>query len=192
MLYLISGASRAGKTIIAKKLAAQEGLSYFSLDWLVMGFTNGMKASGIHDKLFPDEIAEKSWPFLKAMFESMIWDEVNYIIEGEAILPELIIELIKKHPEKLRICFVGYTDVNLDEKVKTIKYFSYKEKDWLSNESDKYIINHVQNMITHSIKIKKSCKENDIVYFDTSNNFIDTIDDAIKYLLETPLLNLKI
>lgn len=44
-----------------------------------MGFTNGFTECGIHDMLFPDEIAEKSWPFLKAMLESMLWTEVDYI-----------------------------------------------------------------------------------------------------------------
>ena len=183
MLYLVSGASRAGKTIIAKKISAQKGISYFSLDWLVMGFTNGIPEYGIHDMLFPDEIAERSWSFLKAMFESMIWSEIDYIIEGEAILPELIIELMKKYPDKLKICFVGYTDVDLEKKVKDVKDFSCGEIDWLSDKSDEYIMDHVKNMIAHSIKIKKSCKENSLKYFDTSENFMDTIEHAVEYLL---------
>lgn len=184
MLYLISGASRAGKTMIAKEISAQKGISYFSLDWLIMGFTNGIKEYGIHDKLFPDEIAKRSWSFLEAMFESMIWGEENYIIEGEALLPELIIKLLNKHPGKLKICFVGYTNVKVNEKVKEIKYFSCKNKDWLNDESDEYIVDHVKNMVVHSVKIKKSCKENSIAYFDTSTNFINNIEDAIQYLLK--------
>ena len=182
MLYLISGASRAGKTIIAKKLSKQKGISYFSLDWLIMGFTNGISEYGIHDKLFPDEIAERSWSFLKAMLESMLWNDENYIIEGEAMLPELIIELLKKYPTQLKICFVGFTDVDINDKVKTIKEFSHKEKDWLRDKSEDYIIDHVKNMIAHSKKIKKSCKENDIAYFDTSRNFTGVIEEVMKYL----------
>ena len=134
MIYLISGASRAGKTIIAKKLSVQKNISYFSLDWLVMGFTNGMPEIGIHDKLFPHEIAERSWSFLKAMLECMLWNDENYIIEGEAMLPELIIELLKKYPDQLKICFVGFTEVTIEEKVKEIKAYSSREKDWLSDK----------------------------------------------------------
>lgn len=182
MLYLVSGASRAGKTIIAKKVSVQKGISYFSLDWLVMGFTNGIPEYGIHDMLFPDEIAERSWSFLKAMFESMIWSEINYIVEGEAILPELIIELLKKYPDKIKICFVGFTDVDLNEKVKDVKNFSCGENDWLSDKSDAYIMDHVKNMIVHSLKIKKSCKENSLKYVDTSKNFMDTIEHAVAYM----------
>jgi hypothetical protein len=131
----------------------------------------------------PDEIAERSWTFLKAMIESMIWCDVNYIIEGEAILPELIVELSKKHPDKLKICFVGYTDVTIDKKVKEIKKFSCGKSDWLIDKSDEYIIDHVKNMISHSRKIKKSCLENTIKYIDTSKNFMDAIEDTVEYLL---------
>lgn len=184
MLYLISGASRAGKTVIAKKISSQEGLSYFSLDWLIMGFTNGLPEYGIHHMLFPDEIAEKSWCFLKAMFESMIFSEVDYIIEGEALLPELLVELLEKYPGKIKSCFVGFTRVSVEEKVKAVKEFSLEQKDWLSDKPDAYIVDHVKNMMAHSEKIKKSCEENGITYFDTSINFIAAIENVIKYLLK--------
>lgn len=184
MIYLISGASRAGKTIVAKKLSTQKNISYLSLDWLVMGFTNGLPSYGIHDKLFPEEIAKRIWPFLKAMLESMLYSEVNYIIEGEAILPELIVELLEKYPKQLKICFLGFMEVPVEKKVQAIKKYSLVTKDWLSDKSDEYIIDHVQNMIAHSILIKNSCKENGLIYFDTSNNFVATIEKAIQYLSE--------
>ena len=81
----------------------QLNIPYLSLDWLIMGFTNGIPEFGIHDKLWPNEIAEKFWDFLKAMLENMVWSEVDYIIEGEAILPELIHEFLKKYPDNFKI-----------------------------------------------------------------------------------------
>ncbi len=182
MLYIISGASRSGKTILAKKVAAQKGIPYLSLDWIMMGFTNGILEYGIHDKLFPDEIAQRLWSFLKAMFESMIYVETDCIIEGEAILPELIIELLKEHPDKLAICFLGYTNVNIDKKVKEIRDFSIEKKDWLEDKTEAYIKDHVENMMAHSKQIKKSCTKNSLHYIDTSTDFITAIEDAEIYL----------
>lgn len=182
MLYFISGASRSGKTIIAIKIAAQKGIPYLSLDWIVMGFTNGIPEYGVHDKLFPDEIAERLWRFLKAMFESMLSVETDCIIEGEAILPELIIELMNEYPSKLKICFLGFIDVDIDKKVQEIRDFSSEKNDWLEDKSDAYVIDHVKNMIAHSRKIKKSCEENNIRYFDTSKDFLNATEDAINYL----------
>ena len=82
MLYLISGASRSGKTIIAHNILKQQQIPYVSLDWLVMGFTNGIPEYGIHDRLLPNEIAERLWSFLKAMCESMLWLEGDYVIDN--------------------------------------------------------------------------------------------------------------
>lgn len=182
MLYIISGSSRSGKTIIAKKVAAQKGIPYVSLDWIMMGFTNGIPEYGLHDKLFPDEIARRLWSFLKAMLESMIYVETDCVIEGEAILPELILELKKEYPDKLTICFLGYTVVDVDQKFKEIKTFSKEKNDWLADESDAYIKDHVKNMIAHSRNIKRSCEEHNLKYFDTSDHFMDTIDHTINYL----------
>ncbi|MFT6867956.1 MAG: hypothetical protein ACJA08_002803 [Cyclobacteriaceae bacterium] len=139
----------------------------------MMGFTNGIPEYGMHDKLFPGDIARKLWGFLKAMFESMISVDTDCVIEGEAILPELIIELLKKYPDKLNICFLGYTNVNVENKSKEIRDFSMKESDWLKDKPDAYIIDHVKNIIAHSLVIKKSCEENRIRYFDTSETFCE-------------------
>ncbi|MFD1613683.1 hypothetical protein [Gelatiniphilus marinus] len=182
MLYIISGVSRAGKTIVAKKLASQKGISYLSLDWLVMGFTNGIPEYGLHHMLLPDEIAKKIWGFFKAIVESMLWNDVDYIIEGEAILPELIIELFNKHPNKLKICFLGFADISVDKKVEEIKEFSCGKKDWLIDKSDKYMRNHVKNMMAHSKTIKASCNKHNLRYFDVSKNFVTAINNAMCYL----------
>ena len=184
MLYIISGASRAGKTLIAKRLAAHKGIPYLSLDWIMMGFTNGIPEYGIHDKLFPDDIAQRLWSFLKAMLESMIRVETDCVIEGEAVLPELIIELRKEYPDHLRICFLGFTDVNVDEKLKEIRKFSKEKNDWLKDESDTYIKDHIKNMMAHSRMIKGACEKYALNYLDTSEKFMDTLDEAFAYLEE--------
>lgn len=184
MIYIISGTSRSGKTLMAKKMIQQCGIPYLSLDWLVMGFTNGIPEYGIHDKLWPNEIAEQFWNYFKAMLESMIWSETDYIIEGEAVLPELIQEFLKKHPNNIKICFVGYPNVNIDEKIKAVYEYSEGKNDWLTKESKQYVEDHIRNMVEYSQRIEKSCKQYSINYFDTSKSFIETLDNAIAYLLE--------
>jgi len=183
MLYLVSGASRSGKTIIANKILGHRNIPYMSTDWLMMGFTNGVPEFGIHDRLFPDEIAKKIWSFLKAMCESVLCSEVDYVIEGEAILPKLVQELLDEYPDKVRICFIGYTDVDPIEKARDIKTYSDGKDDWLLNESDDYLYDHINNMVTHSRSIKADCEKYGMGYFDTSYDFIGTIDQAITYLV---------
>lgn len=184
MLYIISGASRAGKTLLAQRLSKEKNISYFSLDWLVMGFTNGLPGLGIHDLLFPDEIAERSWPFIKAMLKSMLWNDIDYVIEGEAILPELIMELIQEYPNQIKVCFLGFTQVDALKKMEEIKKYRLSKNDWLCEKPDTYILDHINNMVNHSLKIAASCKNYDLSYVDTSRDFEDALNQAQAYLME--------
>lgn len=183
MLYIIGGTSRSGKSIIARKLLDSTKLPYLSLDWMVMGFTNGIPEYGIRDTLFPDEIAKRMWNFVKAMCENILWLDLDYVIEGEAILPEHVRELIEKYPDKVKACFVGYAEAEVSKKVKDIKTYSTGANDWLSNNPDEYIINHINNMINYSLYIKEQCAAYRIPYFDTSDNFTKTIDDTVSFLV---------
>jgi len=149
-----------------------------------MGFTNGVPEYGLHDKLWPDEIARKFWKFFKAMIDNMLWEDLDYVIEGEAILPELVFKLINQHPKKIRIVFVGYTDIGVAEKVRLVKKFSDGENDWLTKESEDYINDHISNMVSYSNMIKKECDRYGLPYFDTSRDFLAGIDEATAYLMD--------
>jgi len=162
----------------------KSGIPYLSLDWLVMGFTKGIPEYGIHDKLWPNEIAERFWNFFKAMLESMIWSKADCIIEGEAVLPELMRGFLKKHPGEIKICFVGYSDISIDKKVKEVYQYSSGKNDWLTKESIEYVEDHIGNMIEYSKRIEKMCTQNHIRYFDTSKNFTQALEQVINYLLQ--------
>ncbi|MFV1883997.1 MAG: hypothetical protein ACMZ7B_05890 [Balneola sp.] len=183
MLYLISGSSRSGKTLLAKKILKEHSIPYLSLDWLMMGFNDGIPEYGIHHLLMPDEIARRMWPFLKGMVDNMLFDGLDYVIEGEAMLPEFIAELVKKYPNQIRVVFLGYNEIDVEKKIAQIKKYSTGEKDWLTNESDEYIRDHVLNMKNHGRMIKSECKKHTLPYFDTSANFLEAINSAKNLLV---------
>ena len=183
MLYLVSGTSRSGKTLIAKKILADKQIPYLSLDWLMMGFNHGIPEYGIHHLLWPNEIAKKMWPFLEAMIDSMLVDGMDYVIEGEAMLPQLIADLIEKHPGEAKVVFVGYTGIDIEDKVELVKKHRNGENDWLTDEPDEYIRDHIGNMIGYSKTIKKACEKHGLPYFDTSDDFLAAIEAATDFLV---------
>jgi len=121
MLFLVSGTSRSGKTLIAKQILADKQIPYLSLDWLMMGFNDGIPEYGIHHLLWPNEIAEKMGPFLLGMIDSMLIDGMDYVIEGEAMFPQLAADLVEKHPGKIKAVFLGYTEINVKDNVALVK-----------------------------------------------------------------------
>lgn len=182
MLYIIGGTSRSGKTMLTRRIHQQMNIPYLSTDWLMMGFNDGIPDYGIHHLLWPDQIAEKMWPFLHGMTDNMLFDGMNYLIEGEAILPENAAQLIARYPDHVQTLFLGYTSISVDEKVAFIKKYNRGENDWLTKEPDTYIRDHVKNMIRYSRKIKKKCEQYGLRYMDTSEDFRDSIERSIEYL----------
>jgi len=183
MLYLVSGTSRSGKTLIAKKILADKQIPYLSLDWLMMGFNDGIPEYGIHHLLWPNEIAEKMWPFLQAMIDSVLVDGMDYVIEGEAMLPQLVADLVEKNPDVIKAVFVGYTEINVEDKVALVKEHGDGENDWLTGESDAYIRDHIGNMIAYSKMIKNECEKHGLSYVDTSDDFLGAVQAATDFLV---------
>ena len=184
MLYILSGTSRSGKTIVAKEFLKQTGIPYMSVDAIMMGFTNGIPEYGIHDRLWPNEIAVKMWPFYKAMCENMIWSEVDYLLEGEAFLPHLLCELLDNNKNRLQVAFMGYGKANLEEKVKDVKAYSHGVGDWLINEPDEYIESHIKNMIDYSSLIQRDCAKHRLAYFDMSHDFESSMHRVLDSLMQ--------
>ncbi|GAB4511312.1 MAG: hypothetical protein Tsb004_15560 [Allomuricauda sp.] len=182
MLYIIGGASRSGKTLTAKKLSKRLTVPYLSLDWLVMGFGNGVPEYGIHHMLMPDDIAERMWSFLRAMCEAIIINNEDCVVDGEAVLPELLIGLMDKYPDRIRACFLGYTYIAIPEKVKEVLNYTKTHKDWIHDKSEAYVTDHIENMIHHSLQIRESCNQHNIRYFDTSQDFMMTLNSALEYM----------
>lgn len=183
MLFLVSGASRSGKTLIARKLLADKRIPYLSLDWLMMGFNDGIPEYGIHHLLWPDEIAKRIGPFLLGMIDSMLGDGMDYVIEGEAMLPQLVADLVEKHPDRIRAVFVGYTEISVEDKVDLVKKHGAGESDWLTSKSDEYIRDHIGNMIAYSKMIREECDKHGLSYFDTSEDFLGAIEAASDVLV---------
>jgi hypothetical protein len=179
LLYILSGTSRSGKTTVARRFLKKTGIPYMSVDAIMMGFTNGIPEYGIHDRLWPNEIAEKMWPFFKAMCDNMIWGEIDYVLEGEAFLPHRLRELLDDNPSRVQVAFMGYADANLEEKVIEVKQHSSGVGDWLVDEPDDYIESHIKNMIDYSARIKAECTKHRVPYFDMSTNFENSIKNVL-------------
>jgi len=149
----------------------------------MMGFNDGIPEYGIHHLLWPNEIAEKMGPFLQGMIDCMLVDGMDYVIEGEAMLPRLVADLVEKNPDRINAVFLGYTEIAVKDKVALVKKHGGGENDWLTKKSDEYIRDHIGNMIAYSKMIKDGCKTNGLSYFDTSGDFLGAIEAATDSLV---------
>lgn len=80
MIFLISGSSHTGKTLLAQKLLEKYKYPYISIDHLKMGLIRSGKT-----ELTPeddDKLTEYLWPIVCAMIKIAIENKQNLIVEG--------------------------------------------------------------------------------------------------------------
>lgn len=117
MIYMIGGAPRVGKTILAQRLAAQLGIGWISTDILEdqLRFkqVEGMKSKWDASPAAITTAAEWFFPSL----ERFAWSissmaREGYVIEGVNFLPGQLVQLSTRYP--LRAVFLGCSQMNLD------------------------------------------------------------------------------
>jgi hypothetical protein len=181
MLLFICGAARTGKGILARRLLAERRIPYLSLDVLKMGL-----ARGVPEFVFdPDAgglvVGARLWPLVREMSVSLLAEGVDYAIEGE-LLPKHVAALQGAYPTQIRSCFLGYTTITPERKLHDIRAYAGYPNDWPSDYSDREMLDIIAGMIEFSRYLEAECAAHHLPYFDTSAQFMATLDRVAAYL----------
>ncbi|MBR4126525.1 MAG: adenylate kinase [Alphaproteobacteria bacterium] len=80
MIILITGASHAGKTVLAQKMLEKYKYPYLSIDHLKMGLIrSGNTALTPQDD---DKLTDYLWPVVREMIKTAVENRQNLIVEG--------------------------------------------------------------------------------------------------------------
>lgn len=186
MLYIIGGASRAGKSTLARNIMLKYNIPYFSLDLVYMGFQGGFPEIGIDkEEKFGPTRAKIMWPFVRKMLEFIIENNEDYIIEGVFIIPEQVTEIQNLYSNTfIKSCFIGYKDINVSQKVREIKDNPNHPHNWLKNSSRHFIKHVIHTHKIYSQYLYKECVKYNIKYFESSEGFSETLFSAEKHLVQ--------
>ena len=183
MLYLVGGASRAGKSTLARRLLVERRIPYFSIDILMMGFANGYPAFGL-DPETPSEVrGEKLWPILRAMAVNILEEaraHPTYLLEGDELLPQRVAELMGEYRGQVRACFLGYTQADPAEKLRAVREV---EPDWSDYCPDEQALAFLAGQVEFSHWLERECAAHSLRYFDCSEDLQGAIDEAFYYLV---------
>lgn len=181
MLYLIGGAPRAGKTILARRILAEHRIAYFSLDVLMSGIANALPEFGIK---VPDPAltrARAMWPLVRAMTLSAIETGDDYVIEGDVILPQHIAELRRDFPSRIHACFLGYASIDPATKMRAIRRYA-SAGDWTRTLDDAYLLKLTGELREFSAYLRDQSAQYGLSYFDESAGFGEMLDQALAFL----------
>jgi hypothetical protein len=184
MLYLVGGASRSGKTRLARSLLERKGIAYFPVDALMMGFFNGYPDFGLDPETSGIVRGEKLWPILRAVVVNLIEEKLyhpDYLFEGDELLPKHAAELAGAYPGEVRACFLGYTDVVPAEKLRAVRQF---EPEWAKfYNDDGIVLAFLERQAEFSRYLQQECATHGLPYFDVSNDFDGGVEAAYKFLV---------
>ena len=140
----------------------------------------GLPTSDISDQNTPEQNAPLIWPYIKALIDHRLkCCTENYVIEGDVLLPRFLKE--SSDNPSVKTCFVGFSEIREADKLANMREFCSKT-DWTARFSDKKTLELIKWLQKESKKYKKSCLKYAIEYFDTSDNFIDVINQITIYL----------
>lgn len=178
MIYLIGGAPRVGKSLLASELIAVKSMPSFSLDFLY-----SLSQVNTIDDFSDAPILEKGrmfYPTLRELLIDVNLRSENCVIEGEVILPEFILELSKQY--NIKCCFLGLSKTSLETIIKNSGYFNWPK--WkLENGLEDEVKDLAERTVSRSLVIQKEAKKYGLPYFDLATDYSHAQTVALQYML---------
>lgn len=174
MNILLMGPSRVGKTMLSNMIASKiKGYGKISVDALKLAFKDcfpelgvGFNNEDVNVKQFPD--------FVEKYFDISIYKDndngVFYLIDGGR-LPNEVALRFKDKPNTL-VVFVGKPNISVENYFKQIRKFEtiYDYGGWTKRLDDKTLRKWCTSWIKDSKRDEQFCKDNNLIYLDTSLN----------------------
>ena len=119
MVIIITGASHAGKTVLAQRMLEKYKYPYCSIDHLKMGLIRSGLTSLTPDD--DDELTDYLWPIVREMIKTAIENEQNLIIEGCYIPFDWRKSFDEQYLRSIRFICLAMSDEYIDSHFADIK-----------------------------------------------------------------------
>lgn len=174
---IIAGASRCGKTTLSMKLS-KEGFVHYKMDSIKRGIDKNFW-DGYRDdwRRVSPHMAHLIATIINENQSDIVKDKEYYIIDTCHLYP---CDIAKYNLENTIIIFLGYSNIDVFDKLGNIR--KYDKDVWTTLLSDQDLNYNTELGIEYSKEAKKECEELGIKYFDTSDNFEETLNEAYEYI----------
>ncbi|SHH72924.1 hypothetical protein SAMN02745196_01226 [Clostridium collagenovorans DSM 3089] len=166
MIFLISGSSHTGKTVLAQKLLEKYKYPYLSIDHLKMGLIRSGQTTLTPED--DDKLTEYLWPIVREMIKTAIENNQNLIVEG---------------------CYIPYDFKNdfSEEYLESIEHVCLVF-------SENYIKNNYKEIIKHRNTIEKRMDydySKELMIRDNNKTFKECKKHGCEYILINKIYDIK-
>ncbi len=171
MLYLVGGASRSGKSILAETMCRGHGVPWFPLDALKMALHCGVPDFVVHPD--DDDLAtgDKMWPLTETLLDHLVFEGRDYLVEGVNLRPAAVAAYIADTDTPVRACFLGYPDVDLDTKAAAVADYAGPPTDWLMRTGVANVRRYLAVSRDLSRTLRDDCAGVGLPFVDTGTDF---------------------
>ena len=177
MVFIITGATCVGKTLLAQRMLEKYNFPYLSIDHLKMGLIRS--GNTMLTPLDDDALADYLWPIVKEIIKTAIENKQNLIVEG---------------------CYVPFNwrESFNDDYLSSIRFICLAmTREYIINnfEKIKKHINDIESRIAeHDITIKHLSEENEKIIngFSEANEEIIIINDNYEKTINEILISEKL
>ncbi|HUY26733.1 MAG TPA: hypothetical protein VMV27_04885 [Candidatus Binataceae bacterium] len=182
MLYIVGGAARAGKTILARRFCGGRGVTHFSIDKLITDLASARPELGLRIRDSARRRAQIIWPALRPIAIEASRADKEFLIEGDALLPSRVAEFAAGRDRAVRACFIGYAHADAEAKLRSIRHYAAGRDDWTHELDDAALLRLIGELRGFSGYLRRECRRHGVAYFDASDRFVGALQDAERYL----------
>lgn len=183
MLYILSGIAKSGKSLVAKELIRRFHLPLTQTDHIMMMLYRGNPQLNIHIDASDSTVARELEPYIRGLFQTIIENKKDYLVEGVHLLTSYAHELLENYPNDVRILYLGYANQNPIAKGRELKEHAHlMENPWYMSFPEKDFHQLMEYMVNESKRIKKECAELHIPYLEI-HDITKQMDEIIQTLM---------
>lgn len=183
MLYIVGGCSRSGKSMLAERMRARHGIPWFTLDALKMGLHIGAPYSGVRPADDDLATADLMWPVIEPILDHAVFDRRDYLVEGVNLRPRTVARFIQETEAPVKTCFLGYPEMDLDQKALDVARHTGPPTDWLHRTGSENVRRYLDVSLRLSRQLREECASFGIPFVDTGIDFQAGLDAAESALL---------
>ena len=174
---IIAGCARTGKTTLALHFH-NRGFVHYKMDSIKRAMFNTLSLNIKDWHVISPMMASMISTIIEENMSDRVFNNEYYCIDTCHLYP---IDILNMNLENTIIVFLGYTNINKEEKLRFIRE-NDNHNIWTSKLDDSQLLHDIDLCIQYSEEVKKQCEELNIPFFDTSDNFSEVLDEVCMYI----------
>ena len=171
MHIVIAGAARSGKTTLSRMLK-DRGFIHYKMDSIKRGVCRYFDIKTVYWTDFSKGVCTIIKQVMDDEFEDNIIFDTPHISVNDSL------DLVR---DDTIVLFLGYDHMDFDTFLDNVS--KYDQNTWVGKLSYDELKELFEDSVKFSMDNRKDCLENNIIYFDVSENREEVLDEACSYVL---------